>query len=149
MVVPVTFNTAPTGNYATLSIMPASGSTALVSAILGVAGTAKTLANDIEAIFMSVGCTNCHSASASGGLNLTSGFAAAALINTNSAGCPARFRVTPGDPRRSSSVIIDKIQAAASGIAACGGGAAMPPPGFTLSAQQIQDIVDWVAGGAN
>ncbi|MDH4189704.1 MAG: hypothetical protein OEW21_05825 [Betaproteobacteria bacterium] len=149
MVVSVPVSTLPSGNYVTLSVMPASGGAALASAILGVAGTARTLAADIQAIFDNAGCTSCHAGAVpSGGLDLTGGSSAAALINRNSVGCATRFRVTPGDPRRSSSVLVDKIQARSSGVAACSGNP-MPPPGSTLGAQDIQAIIDWVAGGAN
>jgi hypothetical protein len=143
----VSISAAPPGNYVILSVIAPSGGV-LASAVVGVAATAKTLATDIQPIFDSV-CTSCHSgASPSGGLDLSSAAAAAALINAYGTGCPTKFRVTPGDARRTSSVLIDKIQAATSGMAACAGGP-MPPSGWTLSAQQIQDIVDWVAGGAN
>jgi hypothetical protein len=107
-----------------------------------------TLSGTIQGIFTSGSlCTQCHDST--NNLNLSAGTTAtaAALINTNSSGCASRLRVTPGDPRRAKSVLIDKILVVSTGIAACSG-AGMPTVG-ALTPQNISDIIDWVAGGAN
>lgn len=143
----VTIPSAPTDKYVTVAVKSSNGSL-LASTILGVASTNITLSGTIQGIFTSGSlCTQCHGTG--GGLNLSLGTTstAAALINTNSAGCASRLRVTPGDPRRSKSILIDKILVASTGIAACSGNG-MPSVG-TLTPQNITDIIDWVAGGAN
>lgn len=146
----VTISTVPTDNYVTVSIK-SSGGTTLASTVLGVASANKTVANSIQAIFNSK-CAGCHTGATAGGLDLsnaTSGNPTTGVIGMSSSNCSSRLRVTPGDPRRASSVLIDKIKVQSTGIAACSG-AAMPPTGSTaLTAQEITDIVDWVAGGAN
>lgn len=136
--------TAPSERYVTVNLK-SSGGTTLASTILGVANNDRTMAGNIQAIFDS-NCISCHSTSGSGGLNLTNGASVNALVNTNSSGCSSRFRVTPGDPRRSSSVLVDKIRVLATGTAACSGGP-MPPSPATLTSQDIDDIIDWIAGG--
>jgi len=145
----VTISAAPTDNYVTFAIK-SSGGTTLASTVLGVAGANKTVANSIQAIFNNK-CAGCHTGATSGGLNLTDATIgnSTGVIGIQSAGCSSRLRIEPGDPRRASSVLIDKIKAQSTGIAACSG-TPMPPTGSTaLTPQEIQDIVDWVAGGAN
>jgi hypothetical protein len=143
-----TISSAPTDLFVTVDVKSSAGDV-LVSTILGVASTAKTLATDIQPIFDSY-CISCHGSN--GGLDLRSTLvngnmtSAINLLNTNSTACSQKLRVTPGDPRRASSVLIDKIKATPSS-AACSG-TPMPQTG-SLTAQEIQDIVDWVAGGAN
>jgi hypothetical protein len=139
----VTIPSAPTDRYVTVAIKSSTGTT-LTSTILGVASVSKTLSTDIQPIF-DANCVSCHGGN--GGLYLDSSSAAANLIQTNSVGCPSKFRVTAGDPRRSSSVLIDKIKVASTGIAACSG-SGMPLTGPALPPLNIQDIVEWVAGGA-
>lgn len=135
---------APSDNYVVFSLQKASGTPA--TAVLGVAGTSKTLVADIQPIF-NASCIGCHGNN--GGLTLNSPTNSANyLISATSLGCSPKFRVTPGDPRRASSVLIDKIKVASTGIDACNGNLPMPMTG-TLTPQQIQAIVDWVAGGAN
>lgn len=142
--------TAPSDNYVTFAIKSSSGNTTLASTVLGVAGTAKTLATNIQPIF-NVSCGGCHTgAQAQNYLDLSSYTASTGStgpIGIPSVGCSTRFRITPGDPRRASSVLIDKIKVTSTGIPACSG-VAMPQTG-TLTVQAIQDIIDWVAGGAN
>lgn len=150
LAVSAVISTAPSDNYVVFAIKSSSGTTTLTSKVLGVAGgTTKTL-TQIQAIFSSPGpgpgCTTCHNMTdpSVGNLNLTDTnalFASGYLCND-------RVRVSPGDPRRASSLIIDKLKAASS-PAACSGGNAMPPAGYSISALQIQDIVDWVAAGAH
>jgi cytochrome c5 len=150
IVASVTISSVPTDNYVTVSIK-SSGGTTLASTVLGVASANKTVANGIQTIF-STKCAGCHTGSTAGGLDLsdaTSGNPNTGVIGMSSLNCSSRLRVTPGDPRRASSVLIDKIKAQSTGIAACSG-TPMPPSGSTgLTAQEITDIVDWVAGGAN
>jgi len=135
---------APIDNYVIFSVQKSSGTPA--TAVLGVAITNKTLATDIQPIF-AANCQSCHGGN--GGLTLNSTTNSANyLIFATSLGCSSKFRVTPGDPRRASSVLIDKLKVTPTGINACNGNLPMPMTG-TLTAQEIQDIVDWVAGGAN
>ena len=133
---------APTGRYVTLSVKPASA--AAVTQVLGVAAVPKTYANILASTYFPT-CTGCHTGTANGGLDLTT---ANNLNNEPSQGCTARFRVKRGDPRRSSSFLIDKIQAtSAVGNSPCSGDP-MPKAG-PLMAAEIQEIVEWVAGGAH
>lgn len=152
--VKVTINTAPTDNYAIFAIKASGGSTTLASNVLGVASSVQVAAN-AETVFFNNGCTGCHnSGTLSGGLNLldlTLGNSTGVL--KQSIGCNSKLRVTPGDPRRSSSVLIDKIKATITPSSPACSGSPMPyvmPPGtFTpISSTDIQIIVDWVAGGA-
>lgn len=139
----VTISTAPTDRYVTVALKSSVGTT-LASTILGIASNDRTMAGNIQTILDS-NCIACHSSSGSGGLNLTSGSSVAALVNTNSTGCSSRYRVTPGDPRRSSSVLVDKIKVASTGTAACAG--TQMPPSVTIATQDLDDIIDWIAGG--
>lgn len=147
IVASVTINTAPAERYVTVNLQ--SGGSTVASTILGVASSNKTLAGNIMTIFTTNSlCTSCHGGSGNMALDGGTIATAAALINTNSKGCSARLRVTPGDPRRSKSVLIDKILASSTGISPCYG-VGMPADANVLTAQQIADIIDWVAGGAN
>lgn len=140
----VTINTAPTTDrYVTVTLKSSVGTTLGIT-ILGIALNDRTMAGNIQAIFDS-NCIACHSTSGSGGLNLTNGSSVAALVNTNSMGCTSKYRVTPGDPRRSSSVLVDKIKVASTGTAACAG--TQMPPSVTIATQDLADIIDWIAGG--
>lgn len=145
----VKIDTAPTNRYVIVSIQPPSSGTPATH-VLGVAGMRKTFAADIHSIFTlpasAASCTGCHTGTTNGGLDLVS---ANNLNNEPSQGCNPRHRVTPGDPRRSSSALIDKIKVAPTGTNACNGNKPMPPSSPSLNTQEIQDIVDWVAGGAN
>jgi hypothetical protein len=148
----VKIDTAPTDRFVMVSVQPASSSTA-VTHVLGVASVLKKFVDHINPIFTltasSVSCTMCHHSGAnpSGGMNLNT---ASNLNNEASQGCTSRVRIKPGDPRRSSSVLIDKIKVPSTSIPACNGNNPMPPLGYhPLSEQEIQDIVNWVAGGAN
>lgn len=144
----VKIDTTPTNRYVMVSIQK--GSDTPATHVLGVAATRKTFALNIHSILTlsasGVSCTGCHTGTANGGLDLNS---ANNLNNEPSIGCPSKLRVTPGDPRRTSSVLIDKIKVPSTGIPACNGNFPMPQSGNPLTAQEIQDIVDWVAGGAN
>lgn len=139
--------TVPVDNYVNIAVKSPSGAT-LDTITLGVASAARTLALDVQSIF-DARCISCHDGSAPHYLDLRNTVAAANLINTNSSLCPNKFRVIAGNPTRSKSVLIDKIQVVSTGISACSG-TPMPPMGSTpLTPTEIQTIVDWVAGGAN
>ena len=141
----VTIPSAPTDRYVTVAVKSSTGTT-LASAVLGVAGTNKTLANGIQTIFTNK-CATCHTNGAAGSMNLDNATlgGSTGVIGILSVGCPSRFRVVPGDPRRASSFLIDKIKATSSNDVCSGN----PMPKTTpLLTQEIQDIVDWVAGGA-
>ena len=142
----VTIPTTPADSYVTVAVKSSTG-TMLATAVLGVAGTTQTLASGIQTIFTNK-CATCHTNGAAGSMNLdnaTSGDATG-VIGIPSVGCSPKLRVVPGDPRRASSVLIDKIKATSSSHACSG--TPMPASGI-LTAQEITDIVDWVAGGAN
>ena len=142
----VTIPSAPTDRYVTVAVKSSTGTT-LASAVLGVAGTNKTLLN-IQTIF-TASCGGCHQGGAAQNYLALNNYGASAanLGDIPSVGCSPRFRVIPGDPRRASSVLIDKIKAP-TGIAACSGNG-MPGSPTKLLPQDITDIMDWVAGGAN
>jgi len=137
--------TVPTDNYVNVTVKSSSGTT-LATAILGVASAPISLATDVQSIF-DAHCIACHDGSGPSFLDLRSSASVYGLINASSSLCSNKLRVTPGDPRRSSSVLIDKILAS-SGQPACHGDR-MPLNGPALSPADIQTIIDWVAGGAN
>lgn len=145
--------TVPADNYLNVTVIP-TNNTQPATTVLGVAGTNPTLAADVQSIF-STKCGTCHTGTSADYLNLSSYAATAAgnstgLIGIPSYLCAPKFRVVPGDPRRSSSVLIDKIQVAASGQAACNGNLPMPPISSPpLTPAEIKTIIDWVAMGAN
>lgn len=142
----VTLGAVPADNYVNITVMSSNGAP-LSTAVLGVAGTSRTLASDIQPIF-DARCITCHDGSAPDYLDLRNFASAANLISTQSSLCSNKFRVTAGDPRRSSSVLLDKLQADAI-IPACSGNP-MPPAGSpALSTAEIQAMIDWVATGAN
>jgi hypothetical protein len=149
--VTVAINTAPADNYAMFAIKSSGSSTTLASDVLGVAGTLQTTTtpNGIQTIF-NTNCIGCHDGTTlSGGMNLTSmaiGDSTGA-IGKPSSGCISKLRITPGDPRRSSSVLIDKIEATSTSHA-CSGSPMPYLAALPLSTSDIQIIVDWVAGGA-
>jgi hypothetical protein len=141
----VTIPGAPTDNYVNVTVKSSNGAT-LTTDVLGIAVTDTRLAN-VQAIF-DAHCIACHDGSAFPYLDLRSSASAAGLINTPSSWsqCSSKLRVVPGDPRRTSSVLIDKIQTSG-GSPACG--SPMPLTGSALTATDIQTIIDWVALGAN
>ena len=89
---------------------------------------------------------SCHGTS--GNLNMsTSTLAASNLIQTLSNGpnkCPNRLRVQAGDPRVSSSFMIDKL----TNNSPCGGGIKMTGSPTLITQTEIDAISDWIAGGA-
>ncbi|MEQ1526162.1 MAG: hypothetical protein ABL911_05425 [Gallionella sp.] len=145
----VTITTVPTNNIANVAVKSPSGAT-LGTITLGVASAAKTLAADVYPI-LDAKCRSCHTGAANGNLDFatyaaTASASATGLIGIHSSGCPSRFRVAVGDPRRTSSVLIDKISASGTPCS----GILMPPVGSPqLTPAEIQTMIDWVAGGAN
>ena len=139
---------APSARYVTLSVQPPSSAVA-VTQVLGVASVRKTYADHIYPLMQtnSTGqnCRGCHNGTANGGLHLNSADSANNLINEYSPNCTSRLRVKRGDPRRTSSFLIDKIQATG-GSPACYG--TPMPNGVPLNASEILDFIEWVAGGA-
>lgn len=143
----VTIKSVPVENYVTLTLQPATGATA--SAVLGVASSNITIAKNIQNIFTNK-CAACHTPANASGLDLSDATigGGTGVIGVRSVGCYPGYRVVAGDPRRSSSVLIDRIKPAPATLP-CYAGNPMPPAGSTpLTAQEISDIVDWVAGGA-
>lgn len=142
---------APNDKYVNVAIKSSTGTT-LASITLGVASTPKTLASDVYPI-LDTKCRGCHTGTANGNLDFSSYAITASanptgLIGIPSYLCSPTFRVSPGDPRPTSNVLINKIQA--SNIQPPCNGNPMPPPGSqALTTQEIQTIIDWVAGGAN
>lgn len=139
----------PANNIANVVVKSPSGAT-LGAITLGVASAAKTLAADVYPI-LDAKCRSCHTGAANGNLDFatyatTASANATGLIGIPSYGCTSKFRVAVGDPRRTSSVLIDKISASGTPCS----GDPMPPAGSPQLAQaEIQTMVDWVAGGAN
>jgi hypothetical protein len=148
-----TTTTVPTDNYVNVTVK-SSGGTTLASAVLGVASTSRTLAADVQSILISK-CGTCHDGLVTTAyldmrtLPAISAANTTGLIGIPSSNCSPKFRTLPGDPRRSSSVLIDKIQVSSSGQAACSGGQMPPISSTQLSGAEIQTIIDWVAAGAN
>ena len=148
IVADVTVPTVPTDNYVNVNVKSSTGAT-LGTIILGVYSSSKTLLADVQPIF-DAKCRACHTGNANGNLDMSSyatsaSAGATGLIGIPSSGCSQKFRVVVGDPRSTSSVLIDKIKSAIP----CSGNP-MPPVGSPqLTPTEIQTIVDWVASGAN
>lgn len=139
----VKIDTAPANRYVTLTMQPPTGTSA--SYILGVANV-RVLYADILSKSYYAQCTGCHgSASSNPIMNLTSN--ANGLINADS-NCGYKKRVVRGDPRRASNVLIDKIQATTTPSSPACAGVPMPMGGTQLLPTEIQDFVEWIAGGA-
>jgi len=150
----VTITSVPNDSYVTVTMQPPGGNS--VSGILGVAHAYRTLASDIQTIF-SNNCVSCHDVTGAFDMS-TALLSATNLINAFStgAGCYPAFRVTAGDPRRASNVLIDVIKTKATpavpAALSCNNiGARQMPNGVApaLSAVDIEAIVDWIALGAN
>jgi hypothetical protein len=142
----VTITTAPASRYVTIAVKSSSGTT-LATTTLGVASVSKTLATHIQPIF-TASCAGCHTGLAAENYLDLSSYAASAgssgPINNQSIGCSSRLRIKPGDPRASSSFLIDKI----SNTTPCSGNKMTGSP--TLMTQtEIDAMIEWVAGGAN
>jgi cytochrome c5 len=143
----VKIDAAPTERYVNITVQSSSGAV-IGTVTLGVASAEKTLSTDVQPIF-DAKCISCHDGSSPHYLDLRNTVAAKNLIVTNSSLCSNKFRVIAGNPTRSISVLIDKIQVAFTGVSACSGDT-MPPFGSSpLTPTEVQTIVDWVAGGAN
>ena len=99
-----------------------------------------SFAGDIQAVFSaSCAVSSCHNASASGGLNLSSGQAYNNLVNAPSSGEPTKIRVIPNDA--TGSYIVVKLE----GRQIVG---SRMPLGGSLSGTSIQNIKNWINKGA-
>jgi len=104
-----------------------------------------SFSTQIQAQILTPACTSCHTddgRTPSGGLNLKSGAAYAALVNAASTGKPGAIRVIPGNP--SGSYLIQKLEGAADIV-----GLRMPrngPPYLTDA--QVALIRQWIQNGA-
>lgn len=102
-----------------------------------------SFANDIQPIFTGKCATSgCHdAATASSGLNLTAGAARTNIVNVNSVEVPSLMRAHPSDAANSYLVMKIEGQQAV--------GTRMPqPPRAALSADEIQNIKNWINQGA-
>ena len=147
-----TIDNVPSDNFVTVTLKSSTGTT-LASTTMGVAGSRQTIAGNIQGIFDTYLCYQCHFAGATNGLNLyTATDSSTGLTATASSGCSNKIRVTPGDPRRTNSILIDVLKAKATGTASlsCNSKLSrhMPQSGAALTDPEIQQVVDWVAGGA-
>jgi hypothetical protein len=148
----VTIASVPPDSYVSVTVYSPTGNS--VRSILGVAHAYKSLASDIQTILTS-NCAPCHGTS--GNLDMsTVQLSATNLINASSTGCPQKFRVTYGDPRRANNVLVDLIKANTTpALLSCNANRTisyrqMPPVGSpVLSNADIVAIVDWIALGAN
>jgi len=87
----------------------------------------------------SASCTGCHGSGGDAGLNLSSGSSYANLVNVPSTQDKTKMRVLPGDATNSWVVMkIENRQTV---------GGKMPPSG-SLTANQIQNIKNWITQGA-
>lgn len=100
-----------------------------------------SFASDIQPIFNNTCVSSgCHNSTASAGLNLSQGSAYANLVNVASSQDPGRKRVLPSNA--ANSYIVVKIEGRQSV------GTQMPQGRGALSADQIQNIKNWIAKGA-
>ena len=100
-----------------------------------------SFAADIQSIFSnSCALSGCHGASAAGGLILIQGQSYANLVNVKSGGEPDKVRAIPNDA--TNSYIVIKVEGRQSV------GSKMPLSGTALSANQIQNIKNWISKGA-
>lgn len=151
----ISITTAPTEKYLTVTVKSSSGTT-LSSTVLGVASVAVTLASDIQPI-LNTYCTGCHDGTQAGAPDFQSINSASTnnLINAKSTGCSNKLRVTAGDPRPSSSVLINKVEAYINSTSPCAGYSMPklyvpnPPltPAFTQT--QVTTMIEWIAGGVH
>lgn len=149
--VSVIIPTAPAGNYVTFAIK--SGTTTVASTILGVASADKKISTRIQAIFNSNGCSGCHGTGGTSPNLSTAPLSSTGLISAPSTGCSQKIRVVPGDPRPTSSILIDMLQAKTGSAAAlsCNSSTSRHMPqgaALAMSAVEITEVIDWVAGGA-
>jgi len=141
-------STVPSNNYVTLTVK--SGSTSNASTAMGVASADKRVATGIQSI-LSAKCAICHvSGGGVGGLDLSDATlgGGTGVIGISSIPCSQKLRVVPGDPRRTSSVVLDRIMPGTASQQ-CNLSKPMPPStSVGLTTQEITDLIDWVAGGA-
>jgi hypothetical protein len=144
LAVSAVISTAPSDRYVVVEIKSATGT---ATEVLGVASTNLILA-DVLPIFTSTTtiCSTCHGGNGGLTLPISTTDMNIPLLYDYGVACNSIHRVKPGDPRRGSSLLIDKITIG--GTRSCNSGTSMPPPGHTISASEVQAVVDWVAGGA-
>ena len=100
--------------------------------------TDPSYASDIQPIW-TASCVGCHGFGGDAGLNLSGGSSYANLVNVASTQDRTKMRILPGDATNSWMVMkIENRQTV---------GGKMPPSG-SLTANQIQNIKNWVTQGA-
>lgn len=149
MIVPVTISTAPGENYVAVSIK--SGNTIVATQdAFGVASTDQYLLSGTTPIqsILSAKCAGCHSGAAPHYLDLSNGALtnSTGIIDIGSTYCSQKKRVVAGDPRRTSSMLLDRIMPTPANLPC--NNSPMPPMGTTLSPSELTALIDWVAGGA-
>ncbi len=103
-----------------------------------------SFARDIQPIFNSNGCVNCHGGS--GGLFLTQGQSYSNLVNVNAqAACTNKKRVLPGNPDESVLYIRTSSNSADT---QCGQNSRMPQGSPRLPQETIDLIKNWIQQGA-
>jgi hypothetical protein len=116
----------------------ASSTTPSGSAVSDTVLTDPSYAADIQPIW-TASCTGCHGSGGDAGLNLSSGSSYAHLVNVASTQDHTRMLVLPGDATNSWLVMkLENRQTV---------GGKMPPSG-SLTANQIQNIKNWITQGA-
>lgn len=147
----VIINPSPnTDRYITVDVKSATG-TLLASPILGVADTPQYLLSGtttIQSIFTAK-CAGCHTGGSPHFLNLQDGTLTNSfgVIDVGSTYCTQKKRVIAGDPRRTSSMLLDRIMGGTASLTC--NNSPMPPSGSTaLDSTELAALIDWVAGGA-
>ena len=150
MNVPVTIPNAPTARYVTLGIKSGNSIVATYDAF-GVASTDQYLLSGTTTIqsILSTKCAGCHTGAAPHYLNLSDGTLtnSTGTIDINSTYCSSKKRVVAGDPRRTSSILLDRIMAAPASLS-CNNSPMPPSTSTQLTAPELAALIDWVAGGA-
>jgi hypothetical protein len=147
----VVINPSPnTDRYITVDVKSATGAL-LASPILGVADTPQYLLSGTTKIqdILTARCAGCHTGGSPHYLNLQDGTLtnSTGMIDIGSTYCSQKKRVVAGDPRRTSSILLDRVMAAPANLS-CNNNP-MPPSSSTgLSPTELSALIDWVAGGA-
>lgn len=160
--VPVTIINAPSVRYLTLTLKSSTG-TVLATEILGVASLNMVLqstaagtppaATDIQAIFNNKLCYSCHTSVSALPDMSTNSLSASTLINISSSKCSGVVRVKAGDPRKVNNVLLDVLYAKTmTPVMTCNSTTsvrAMPQgSAAALTQPELDDITEWIAGGA-
>lgn len=137
-----------TDRYITVDVKSSTG-TLLASPILGVADNYQYLGSgttSIQSIFTAT-CAGCHTGGSPHFLNLQDGTLtdSTGVIDIGSTYCTQKKRVVAGDPRRTSSMLLDRIMGGTASLT-CNNNP-MPPSG-SLGPTELAALIDWVAGGA-